>query len=81
MNFIQQLLLLAPQALGEFDRADATPPDAAPHESTQGSVLYDSGEIRVGEVEAMKLTAANDPLTVEFATAGPARHFAVLTSR
>ena len=66
MTFIQQLLLLAPQALGEFDRADATPPDAAPHESTQSSVLYDSGKIRVGEAEAMRLTAANDPLTVEF---------------
>jgi hypothetical protein len=81
MNFIQQLLLLAPQALGEFDRADATLPDAAPHESTQGSVLYDSGEIRVEEAEAMMLTAVNYPLTVEFATAGPARHFAVLNSR
>jgi hypothetical protein len=81
MNFIQQVLLLEPQALGEFDRADATPSDAAPHESTQRSVLYDSGEIRVREAEAMKTTAANYPLRVEFATAGPARHFAVLNNR
>lgn len=65
MTFIQQLLLLAPQALREFDRAHAAPPDAAPHESTHGSVHYDSGEIRVGEAEAMKLIAANYPLTVE----------------
>jgi hypothetical protein len=70
MTFIQQLLLLAPQSLGEFNRAHAAPPDAAPHKSTHGSVLYDSGEIRVGEAEAMKLTAANYPLTVKFRSRG-----------
>jgi hypothetical protein len=81
MNFVQQLLLLAPLALGEFDPARATPRDAASHESNQGSVVYVSGEIGVEEAEAMKPAAANSPLTLEFATAGPARQFAVLSSR
>jgi hypothetical protein len=77
MNFVRQLLLLAPQAFGELDPAHATPLDAVPH----GSLLYESGEIGVEEAEAMKPTAANHLLTVEFVTAGPARHFAVLNSR
>ena len=53
MDFVQQLLLLAPLALGEFDPAHATPPDAASHESTQGSDIHVSGEIGVEEAEAM----------------------------
>jgi hypothetical protein len=46
MTFVQQLLLLEPLALGEFDPAHATPPDAGSHESTQGSV---AGDARVSD--------------------------------
>jgi hypothetical protein len=81
MNFVQQLLLLAPLALGDFDPTQATSSDAASHKSTPGSVVDVSGEIGVEEAEAMQPAAANYPLTLAFETAGPARPFAVLNSR
>jgi hypothetical protein len=70
MSFVQQLLLLAPLALGEFEPANAAPRDAASRESTQESVVYVPGEIGVEEAEAMRPATANYLLTLEFATAG-----------
>ncbi len=78
MNVLQRLLILAPLALGSLDhfaRAHAAPapPDAARPEHRQGSIDYLSGGIGSDEAEAMKAAAANYPLTVELAVAGPER--------
>jgi hypothetical protein len=75
MNIVKRLLLLAPLALAGFDHvpARAAQADTARHEHTQGSIAYLSGGIGSDEAQAMKDAAANYPLTVELAAAGPER--------
>lgn len=75
MNIIQRLLLLAPLALGGLDYAAAqvARPNVVPQEHVRGSVAYISGGIGDDEAQAMKAAAADYPLTLELATAGPAR--------
>ena len=72
MNIIKRLLILAPLALAGLDHAPAHA--AVPlQEQTQGSVTYISGGISSDEADAMKAAAANYPLTLELAVAGPQR--------
>ena len=75
MNIVKRLLLLAPLALAGLDHvpARAAQPDTARHEHTQRSVAYVSGGIGSDEAQAMKDAAANYPLTLELAAAGPER--------
>jgi hypothetical protein len=72
MNIIKRLLILAPLALA-VDHPPAHATDNARHEQVRGSVSYISGGISSDEADAMKAAAANYPLTLELAVAGPAR--------
>jgi hypothetical protein len=78
MNIVKRLLLLAPLALAGLDHAPvhAAQSDAARQKHTQrsvGSVAYISGGIGSDEAQAMKAAAADYPLTLELAAAGPER--------
>jgi hypothetical protein len=75
MNIIKRLLLLAPLALAGLDHppAHAAQSDAARQKHTQGSLAYISGGIGSDEAQAMRAAAADYPLTLEFAAAGPER--------
>jgi hypothetical protein len=70
MNIVKRLLLLAPLALAGLDHA---PAHAARPEHTQGSIAYLSGGVGSEEADEMKAAAANYPLTLELAAAGPER--------
>jgi hypothetical protein len=75
MNIVKRLLLLAPLALAGLDHppAHAAQSDAARQRHVQGSVAYISGGIGSDEAQAMKAAAADYPLTLELAAAGPER--------
>ncbi|TMH20302.1 MAG: carboxypeptidase regulatory-like domain-containing protein [Betaproteobacteria bacterium] len=73
MNIIKRLLLLAPLALAGLDHAPAHAANTARQEHVEGSVAYISGGVSSDEADAMKAAAANYPLTLELAVAGPQR--------
>ena len=75
MNIIKRLLILAPLALAGLDHPPARAGEAgtAPQKHVQGSVAYVSGGIGSDEAQAMKAAAADYPLTLELAAAGPER--------
>jgi len=79
MNIIKRLLILAPLALAGLDHppAHATQSEAARNAARQkheqGSIAYISGGIGSDEAQAMKAAAADYPLTLELAAAGPER--------
>ena len=70
MNIVKRLLLLAPLALAGLDHP---PAHAARPEHTQGSIAYKSGGVGSEEADEMKAAAADYPLTLELAAAGPER--------
>ena len=70
MNIVKRLLLLAPLALAGLDHP---PAHAARSEHTRGSIAYISGGVGSEEANEMKAAAADYPLTLELAVAGPER--------
>jgi hypothetical protein len=73
MNIIKRLLLLAPLALAGLDHPPAHAANTVRQEHRQGAIAYISGGVSSDEADAMKAAAADYPLTLELAVAGPQR--------